>query len=54
MTTRAFAGLALFGVLLVMTGLSPEYAFAQAPFYPGKTVKIIAATARGGMGDNRV
>ena len=54
MSPRAFVGLAVFGVLLVLTGLSPEYAFAQVPYYQGKTIKIIAATAPGGIGDNRV
>jgi tripartite-type tricarboxylate transporter receptor subunit TctC len=54
MITRALVGLAVFGVLVVLTGPSPEYAFAQAPYYQGKTIKIIAATAPGGIGDNRV
>ena len=54
MITRALVGLAVFGVLVVLTGVSPEYAFAQAPYYQGKTIKIIAATAPGGIGDNRV
>ena len=54
MITKALVGLAVFGVLVVLTGLSPEYAFAQAPYYQGKTIKIIAATAPGGIGDNRV
>ena len=54
MITRALVGVAVFGVLVVLTGVSPEYAFAQAPYYQGKTIKIIAATAPGGIGDNRV
>ena len=29
-------------------------AFAQAPFYQGKTITIIASTAPGGTGDMRV
>jgi len=42
------------GSLLVFAVLSPDYGFAQAPFYQGKTITIIAGTAPGGIGDNRV
>jgi len=42
------------GSLLVVAVLSPDYGFAQAPFYQGKTITIIAGTAPGGIGDNRV
>ncbi len=34
--------------------LSPDHGFAQAPFYRGKTITIIAGTAPGGIGDSRV
>ena len=54
MITKALVGLAVFGVLVVLTGLSPDQAFSQAPFYQGKTITIIAGTAPGGIGDNRV
>jgi tripartite-type tricarboxylate transporter receptor subunit TctC len=39
---------------LVLAGLLPDYGFTQAPFYQGKTITIIAGTAPGGIGDNRV
>lgn len=54
MIPRAFIGLAAAGVLLALTGLSPEHGLAQTPYYQGKTIKMIAATAPGGIGDNRV
>jgi tripartite-type tricarboxylate transporter receptor subunit TctC len=38
----------------MLAGISPDRAFSQAPFYQGKTIKIIAGTAPGGIGDNRV
>jgi tripartite-type tricarboxylate transporter receptor subunit TctC len=41
-------------VLLVLAGFLPEQGFTQAPFYQGKTITIIAGTAPGGIGDNRV
>jgi len=34
--------------------LLPTSAFAQAPFYQGKTITVIATTAPGGTGDMRV
>ncbi len=43
-----------FGALLVSALLSPDRSFTQAPFYQGKTITIIAGTAPGGIGDNRV
>ena len=43
-----------FGALLVAAVLSPDHGFGQAPFYQGKTITIIAGTAPGGIGDNRV
>ena len=50
-----FVGIAVVGALWVLAGLSPDHGFAQpAPFYQGKTIKIIAGTAPGGIGDNRV
>ncbi|HEV8725660.1 MAG TPA: hypothetical protein VGW77_34005 [Candidatus Binatia bacterium] len=39
---------------LGLAGLSPNHGFSQAPFYQGKTITIIAGTAPGGIGDNRV
>jgi tripartite-type tricarboxylate transporter receptor subunit TctC len=53
-THAAFFGIALFGALLVLVGLSPDHGFSQAPFYQGKTIKVLAATAPGGIGDSRV
>src|SRR5918992_107562 len=50
----AFLRIAVFGALLVLAALSPDQGFAQAPFYQGKTIKIVAGTAPGGIGDNRV
>jgi hypothetical protein len=44
---------ALFCGLLVYS-LSPGYAFSQAPFYQGKTITMVAATAPGGSGDMRL
>jgi tripartite-type tricarboxylate transporter receptor subunit TctC len=51
---KAFAGIAIFGALLVRGGIGPDQAFSQAPFYQGKTITIVAGTAPGGIGDNRV
>jgi tripartite-type tricarboxylate transporter receptor subunit TctC len=45
---------ALFGALMMFAGVSPGDVFSQAPFYQGKTITIIAGTAPGGIGDNRV
>jgi tripartite-type tricarboxylate transporter receptor subunit TctC len=53
-TRRAFVRIAVFGALSVSAGLSPDHGFTQAPFYQGKTITIIAGTAPGGIGDNRV
>jgi tripartite-type tricarboxylate transporter receptor subunit TctC len=53
-TRRAFLGLTVFGALLAVAGLSPDHGFTQAPFYQGKTITVIAGTAPGGIGDNRV
>src|SRR5262245_34065641 len=53
-TRRAFVSLAVFGALLLLAALLPNHGFTQAPFYQGKTIKIIAGTAPGGIGDNRV
>ena len=53
-THRAFVRIAVFGALLVLAELSPDHGFTQAPFYQGKTITIIAGTAPGGIGDNRV
>lgn len=46
--------MAVFGALLFLAGLSPDHGFTQAPFYQGKTITVIAGTAPGGIGDNRV
>jgi tripartite-type tricarboxylate transporter receptor subunit TctC len=51
---RVSVGIAVLGGLLVIAGLSPDRGFTQAPFYQGKTITIIAGTAPGGIGDNRV
>ena len=40
--------------LVVYSMLSLTSAFAQAPFYQGKTITVIATTAPGGTGDLRV
>lgn len=40
--------------LLFFVALSAESGFAQAPFYQGKTITVVAGTAPGGIGDNRV
>ena len=53
-THRAFVGIAVFGALLLRAGFSPDHGFTQAPFYQGKTITVIAGTAPGGIGDNRV
>ncbi len=53
-THRAFFRMAVSGALLVLAGFFPEQGFTQAPFYQGKTITIIAGTAPGGIGDNRV
>jgi tripartite-type tricarboxylate transporter receptor subunit TctC len=38
----------------VVTALCPDRGLTQAPFYQGKTITIVAGTAPGGIGDNRV
>ena len=43
-----------FLTLLIFAALSPQHGFTQAPFYEGKTITIVAGTAPGGIGDNRV
>jgi tripartite-type tricarboxylate transporter receptor subunit TctC len=53
-TRRAFVGIAVFGAIVALAGIAPDRGFAQAPFYQGKTITIIAGTAPGGIGDNRV
>ncbi|HEY6368461.1 MAG TPA: hypothetical protein VI585_27065 [Candidatus Binatia bacterium] len=53
-THRAFFRIAVLGALLVLAGFLPDHGFTQAPFYQGKTITIIAGTAPGGIGDNRV
>ena len=53
-TRRALVGIAVFGALLARAGVSPDHGFTQAPFYQGKTITIVAGTAPGGIGDNRV
>ena len=53
-TDRAVFIIAFFGGLLVLVGLLHNHGFAQAPFYQGKTITVIAGTAPGGIGDNRV
>jgi tripartite-type tricarboxylate transporter receptor subunit TctC len=52
-THKPFLGILILG-LLVRAGIYPHPGFAQAPFYQGKTITIIAGTAPGGIGDNRV
>jgi tripartite-type tricarboxylate transporter receptor subunit TctC len=53
-THRAFFRIVVLGALLVLGGFLPDHGFTQAPFYQGKTITIIAGTAPGGIGDNRV
>jgi tripartite-type tricarboxylate transporter receptor subunit TctC len=43
-----------FFLLLSMLFLLPASALAQAPFYQGKTITVIAGTAPGGAGDHRL
>ena len=52
MNKASFSVLVL--AILVRAGILPDQAFSQAPFYQGKTITIIAGTAPGGIGDNRV
>lgn len=52
-TRKIFFGIAALG-LLVLSGIVPDRVFAQAPFYQGKTITVVAGTAPGGIGDNRV
>jgi tripartite-type tricarboxylate transporter receptor subunit TctC len=49
---NALVGIAVFTLLSL--GIAPDRALAQAPFYQGKTITIVAGTAPGGIGDNRV
>jgi tripartite-type tricarboxylate transporter receptor subunit TctC len=53
-TQRALVKAFVFNVLLVSVGPYSDSAFAQAPVYQGKTITVIAATAPGGIGSNRV
>ena len=53
-SSKAFVGIPVFGALLALAGISPDQAFPQTPFYQGKTITIVAGTAPGGIGDNRV
>lgn len=53
-TKRVFFRIAVCGALLALASLSPDQGLAQATFYQGKTIKIVAGTAPGGIGDNRV
>jgi tripartite-type tricarboxylate transporter receptor subunit TctC len=53
-THEAFARIAVASALLALAVLSPDHAFTQASFYQGKTIRIIAGTAPGGIGDARV
>lgn len=50
---KGILGIAVFG-LLALGGIAPPGVFAQAPFYQGKTITVVAGTAPGGIGDNRV
>jgi tripartite-type tricarboxylate transporter receptor subunit TctC len=51
---KALVGITVFGALLVLAVVSPDHGFTQAPYYQGKTITVIAGTAPGGIGDNRV
>ncbi|MGZ9263091.1 MAG: hypothetical protein ACXW6V_26805, partial [Candidatus Binatia bacterium] len=42
------------GALLVSAVLSTDHGFAQASFYQGKTITVVAGTAPGGICDGRV
>jgi hypothetical protein len=48
-----FSAELVFGALLSLS-LLPSHAFAQAPFYQGKTITIIQGREPGGTGDMRV
>jgi tripartite-type tricarboxylate transporter receptor subunit TctC len=45
---------ALIAIWLTWLAVLPGQAFAQAPFYQGKTITVVATTAPGGTGDMRV
>ena len=51
---KALVGIVVFGALLVLAALLPDHGFTQAPYYQSKTITVIASTAPGGIGDNRV
>jgi tripartite-type tricarboxylate transporter receptor subunit TctC len=51
---KALLTIATLGIIVMLVGLSPDRGLAQASFYEGKTIKVIAGTAPGGIGDNRV
>jgi tripartite-type tricarboxylate transporter receptor subunit TctC len=51
---KAFIAIRVFTTSLALAGISPDQGFALAPFYQGKTITIVAGTAPGGIGDNRV
>jgi tripartite-type tricarboxylate transporter receptor subunit TctC len=52
-TYKAFVGIAVFG-FLALGVVASDRAHAQAPYYQGKTITVVAGTAPGGIGDNRV
>ena len=55
MITRGVVGKrAAFRTLILSVVLSCDRGFAQAPFYQGKTITVVAGTAPGGIGDGRV
>src|SRR6185503_9889315 len=43
----------ILSAMAVLAALSVDCSFAQAPFYQGKTITMVAGTAPGGIGDNR-
>ena len=53
-THRATVKISALAALLLFAVLSPDYGFAQAPFYQGKSITVVAGTAPGGIGDARV
>ena len=54
MAIKNFHFAMLFGASFLCVGLATSWAQAQADFYAGKTVTLIATTAPGGTGDLRV
>ncbi|MBM4264061.1 MAG: hypothetical protein FJ145_21895 [Deltaproteobacteria bacterium] len=46
--------LVVLAILTIAAAMAPRFGFSQTPYYQGKTILIVAGTAPGGIGDNRV